>query len=212
MPRDTQSPCEGSSWRDRQRVWTKLSSLGHLFLVSDHFVIAWGTRTTNLICQIIEFQGTCDPCCYYVLLLRPHVWKRLALLGAKLQEQAWEWGRALAPGTSLRLEVTLLAACLRGQQPESDSLSWLCLRYMWIKALLVTMRFLKTQIGNCSIWLDWKYSGLPNHFMANRWGNYGNSDRLYFFGLQDHCRWWLQPWNLKMLAPWKKSYDNPGAY
>ena len=22
-----------------------------------------------------------------------------------------------------------------------------------------------------------------------RWGNYGNSDRLYFFGLQDHCRW-----------------------
>ena len=23
------------------------------------------------------------------------------------------------------------------------------------------------------------------------------------------CRWWLQPWNLKMLAPWKKSYDQP---
>ena len=28
-----------------------------------------------------------------------------------------------------------------------------------------------------------------------------------FFGLQNHCRWCLQPWNLKMLAPWKKSYD-----
>ena len=26
-------------------------------------------------------------------------------------------------------------------------------------------------------------------FMANRWGNYGNSDRLYFFGLPNHCRW-----------------------
>ena len=25
--------------------------------------------------------------------------------------------------------------------------------------------------------------------------------------LQNHCRWWLQPWNYKMLAPWKKSYD-----
>ena len=35
----------------------------------------------------------------------------------------------------------------------------------------------------------------------------GNSGRLYFLGLQNHCRWWLQPWNLKMLAPWKKSYD-----
>ena len=25
--------------------------------------------------------------------------------------------------------------------------------------------------------------------------------------LQNHCRWWLQPWNSKTLAPWKKSYD-----
>ena len=49
----------------------------------------------------------------------------------------------------------------------------------------------------------------PHHFMANRWGNNGNSDRLYFLGLQNHCRWWLQPWNSKMLAPWKKSYDKP---
>ena len=24
-----------------------------------------------------------------------------------------------------------------------------------------------------------------------------------------HCRWWLQPWNEKTLAPWKKSYDQP---
>ena len=28
-------------------------------------------------------------------------------------------------------------------------------------------------------------------------------------GLQNHCRWWLQPWNEKTLAPWKKSYDQP---
>ena len=25
--------------------------------------------------------------------------------------------------------------------------------------------------------------------------NIGNSVRLYFGGLQNHCRWWLQPWN-----------------
>ena len=37
----------------------------------------------------------------------------------------------------------------------------------------------------------------------NRWGNNGNSERLYFLGLQNHCRWWLQ------LVPWKKSYDQP---
>ena len=26
-------------------------------------------------------------------------------------------------------------------------------------------------------------------------GKNGNSDRLYFLGLQNQCRWWLQPWN-----------------
>ena len=32
--------------------------------------------------------------------------------------------------------------------------------------------------------------GIWSHqFMANRWGNNGSSDRLYFFGLQNHCRW-----------------------
>ena len=28
-----------------------------------------------------------------------------------------------------------------------------------------------------------------HHFMGNRWGNSGNSVRLNFFGLQNHCRW-----------------------
>ena len=33
--------------------------------------------------------------------------------------------------------------------------------------------------------------------------------RVYLFGLQNHCRWWLQLWNWKMLALWKKSHDQP---
>ena len=33
----------------------------------------------------------------------------------------------------------------------------------------------------------------PHHFMVNRWGNNGNSDRLYFLGLQNHYRLCLQP-------------------
>ena len=28
-----------------------------------------------------------------------------------------------------------------------------------------------------------------HHFMGNRWGNSGNSVRIYFWGLQNHCRW-----------------------
>ena len=46
-----------------------------------------------------------------------------------------------------------------------------------------------------------------HHFMANRRGNNANWD--YFLGLQNHCRWWLQPWNEKMVVPWKKGYYKP---
>ena len=28
-----------------------------------------------------------------------------------------------------------------------------------------------------------------HHFMVNRWGNSGNSVRLYFGGLENHCGW-----------------------
>ena len=28
-----------------------------------------------------------------------------------------------------------------------------------------------------------------HHFWGNRWGNSGNSVRLYFLGLRNHCKW-----------------------
>ena len=43
--------------------------------------------------------------------------------------------------------------------------------------------------------VDSKLNAQKTKIMANRWGNNGNSDRLNFGGLQNHCRWWLQPWN-----------------
>ena len=55
----------------------------------------------------------------------------------KLLEAHMEQGGTLAPGMSLRLEVILLPACLRGQRPENESLSWLCLLSIQIEALLV---------------------------------------------------------------------------
>ena len=47
-----------------------------------------------------------------------------------------------------------------------------------------------------------------HHFMATAMETM-ETDSLYFLGLQNHCRWWLQPWNRKMLAPCKKSYKQP---
>ena len=67
--------------------------------------------------------------------------------------------------------------------------------------------------GEWKSWLKTQHSKKEDHgvwshcFMANRWGKSGNSDRFYFLGLQNHCGCWLQPWNQKMLAPWKKNCD-----
>ena len=44
--------------------------------------------------------------------------------------------------------------------------------------------------------------------MGKQWKQW----QTLFWGLQNHCRLWLQPWNLKTLAPWKKSYDQPRQY
>ena len=59
-----------------------------------------------------------------------------------------------------------------------------------LKSLLMKV---KGESGKC--WLKAQHSenedhGIRSyHFMGNRWGNSGNSVRLYFWGLQNHCRW-----------------------
>ena len=79
-----------------------------------------------------------------------------------------------------------------------------------LKSLLMKLREerekekkrLKTQHSNNEDHGIWS-----RHVTVNRWGNNANSERLSFLGLQNHCRWWLQLLNWKILAPWKKSYD-----
>ena len=54
-----------------------------------------------------------------------------------------------------------------------------------------------------------KNHGMWSHyFMPNRWGNNENSERLYFCGLQNQCRWWLHPWNERRLLPGRKAMTN----
>ena len=58
-----------------------------------------------------------------------------------------------------------------------------------VKGLLMKVKVesektgLKVNIQKTKIMASWSH-----HFMANRWGTDGNSDRLYFLGLQYHCR------------------------
>ena len=62
-----------------------------------------------------------------------------------------------------------------------------------LKSLLMEMKVEKEITGlNLNIWKIKIDHGIWFHlFTANRCGKNGNSDRVYFLGLQNHCRWWL---------------------
>ena len=69
---------------------------------------------------------------------------------------------------------------------------------LWQKAKKETLD--ESERGEWKSWLKTTFRKLRSwhlvpHFMGNRWGNRRNGGRLYFLGLQNHCRWWLQPWN-----------------
>ena len=59
-----------------------------------------------------------------------------------------------------------------------------------LKSLLMKVKEDSEKAGLNSTFRELRDHGIQSHhFMTNRWGSNGNSDRLYFLGLQDHCRW-----------------------
>ena len=53
-----------------------------------------------------------------------------------------------------------------------------------LKSLLMKVKEESEKVG-----LKFNIRGIwSHHFMANRWESNGNSDKLYFGGLQNHCR------------------------
>ena len=91
--------------------------------------------------------------------------------------------------------------------PSNEHPGLFSFRMDWLDLLAVqrTLKSLlqhhssKASILQCSAFFTVQLShpymttGKTISFMANRWGNSGNSERLYLGeGLQNHCRWWLQ--------------------
>ena len=58
-----------------------------------------------------------------------------------------------------------------------------------LNSLLMKVKEESENVGLNSTFRKLRSGIWSHHFMANRWGNNGNSDRLYFLGLQNHCRW-----------------------
>ena len=57
-----------------------------------------------------------------------------------------------------------------------------------LKSLLMKMKVESEKVG-LKLNIQKMKIMASHHFMGNRWGNSGNSVRLYIFGLQNHCRW-----------------------
>ena len=114
----------------------------------------------------------------FQVILSHLFWLKVIPDGASLVQPRWmpEW-RILGGGRT----------CGVSFWPFLKSSSW------W----LVNSMFLTRTSCKWLLWCSSRVGGFsqcasPNTFMANRWGN---NDRLYFWGLQNRCRWWLQPWN-----------------
>ena len=59
-----------------------------------------------------------------------------------------------------------------------------------LKSLLMKVKEESEKVGLNSTFRKLRSQSIWSyHFMGNRWENSGNSDRLYFWGLQNHCRW-----------------------
>ena len=59
-----------------------------------------------------------------------------------------------------------------------------------LKSLLMRVKVESEKVGlKLNISENEDHGIRSHHFMGNRWGNSGNSVRLYFVGLQSHCRW-----------------------
>ena len=59
-----------------------------------------------------------------------------------------------------------------------------------LKSLLIKVKEESEKVGlKLNIQKTKDHGIQSHHFMANRRGNNENSDRLYLFGLQKHCRW-----------------------
>ena len=58
-----------------------------------------------------------------------------------------------------------------------------------LKSLLMKVKEESEKVGLKLNIQKMKIMASGHQFMGNRWGNSGNSVRLYFFGLQNHRRW-----------------------
>ena len=93
----------------------------------------------------------------------------------------------------------------RGPRDQIANICWIIEKAREFQKNICFIDYVKTfdSMDQNKLWKILKEMGIPDHLtclmrnhgiwshhlMANRWVNNGNRDRLYFLGLQNHCRW-----------------------
>ena len=101
-----------------------------------------------------------------------------------------------SPTESKSLFCTSSSFCIPIRYDENDIFLFVCSGRSYRSSQNHWTSVDESERGQWKSWLKAQHSenndhGIwSHHFMANRWGNSGNSVRLCFWGLQNHCRWW----------------------
>ena len=133
--------------------------------LSQHQGLFQWISSSHQVAKILEFQ------------LQHQSFQRTCLLGFRFSpNEVWTCQGKRASYWALNLQWVAQRPIFKNSRRAGTVWEW----KSWLKAQ-------HSETEDHGIW--------SHHFMGNRWGNSGNSVRLYFFGLQNHCRWWLQPWN-----------------
>ena len=91
----------------------------------------------------------------------------------------------------------------------ADDTTLMAERKVELKSLLMTVKVESEKVG---LKLNIQKTKIMASSPITSWQIDGEAVETvtdFILGVQNHCRWWLQPWNSKTLAPWKKSYDQP---
>ena len=160
--------------------------------IPDH--MTWLLSLTLIACLWFYLSGffaffPCSTVCKEISLLTPGEWG-VRLHSLEYKVSTWiPWNSSAWEICPFSLSYLLMEFFV---YVTMDS-RVLC--YLWFKEPLVESEREEWKSGLKTQHSENEDHGIQSHhFMANRWGNNGNSDRLYFLGLQNHCRW-VQPWN-----------------
>ena len=128
--------------------------------------------------------------CAYLMYMQSTSWETLGWMKHKLESRLQ--GDILIT-SDMQVNMTLMA------ESEEELKNLLMKVKDDSEKVDLKLNIQKTKIMATSPIIAWQTDGETS----------GNSGKLYFVGLQNHCRWWLKPWNKKMLTPWKESDDQP---